>query len=195
MEELKCVSCGGKVDINEELMIGVCEYCGSQQPLPEEILADLEYEQNQKRYSRKQRQQKRNKISLIISVSIIAIIFILCIIRSSVIYIDDIQLAKNFNVNNKPTEYVKCYYMPVEQLILTGYIENAKESIPIKLVWKRNGEIIAQTEPYVQYYSVGYFYSIVSNDQTWSEGDYSVEIYLKNQGVRSKVFNFKIYGY
>jgi reverse gyrase len=41
MEELKCVSCGGKVDINEELMIGVCEYCGSQQPLPEEVIKAL----------------------------------------------------------------------------------------------------------------------------------------------------------
>ncbi|GEM_PF-3704751 len=109
MEELKCLSCGGKVDINEELMIGVCEYCGTEQALPEGVVQSIKKKKKElqdkidaeKRDIIKRKFIKVMKIiipSLAVLIAFIIILFTL--ILPSIKYNNAVDLMENNNYIN-----------------------------------------------------------------------------------------------
>ncbi|NMC57170.1 MAG: hypothetical protein GYA50_08125 [Eubacteriaceae bacterium] len=191
MEELKCISCGGKVDINEDLMIGVCEYCGTEQALPEDVIENIEYEYRQKNLHKAQKQARLNKRSIFIALLLISIFIVIICVHNSVVYISTVRLAKNLDYNERPTEYVTCYYTPVNELIVTGYLNNVDEVGVVTFKWKHDGENIATT----QYFSKSYICSCITNDKTWPEGNYTVEIYIGSSKKPDEVFKFTVLGY
>ncbi|MEL7570586.1 MAG: DUF6273 domain-containing protein [Eubacteriaceae bacterium] len=124
MEELKCVSCSGKVDINEELMIGVCEYCGTEQPLPEEIIQSIEKKkkEQQAQAAAERRDKIKKKIKKIMKIIIpsLAVLIAFIIIFSKVI-LPSVKYNNAMNYYNDKN-YIKAAVLFTE---LEGYKDSS----------------------------------------------------------------------
>jgi len=128
MEELKCVSCGGKVDINkvdinEELMIGICQYCGTEQPLPEEIIKNIKQKkkelQTQATAERRDKFKKKIKKVMKIIIPSLAVLIAFIIIFLKVI-------LPSFRYNNAMNYYNDKNY--IKAAVLFTELEDYKDS-------------------------------------------------------------------
>ncbi|GEM_PF-2396668 len=194
MEELKCLSCGGKVDINEELMIGVCEYCGTEQALPEDVIESIKQKKKEQRYHIDAKKQKtRNKINVIISIAVIITLLILILIRSTTPYLSKVYLTKERNYDDTPTNSVITYITPVKTFFVTATINNAKTNTQITYVWKYESKVINTKKTYINDTKNKIIYdSLMSDDSTWPAGDYRIEIYIGDKTKPSRSIDFKV---
>ncbi|NMC57168.1 MAG: hypothetical protein GYA50_08115 [Eubacteriaceae bacterium] len=109
MEELKCISCGGKIIPDKELMIVVCEYCGNQQPLPAEIFEKLKIEQIEKQEQNNKELRKENikhtaKVAKVLIPSVIAFIILMVVLFALII--PGVRYSKAVELKNE-TNYIK----------------------------------------------------------------------------------------
>lgn len=86
METIKCNMCGANMIIDEEKGIAVCQYCGTEQPLPEEEIerieqAHLEKQNQQESIEHAARIKKIRKIAIYFMILMVAVVAALMVLH------------------------------------------------------------------------------------------------------------------
>lgn len=193
----KCKMCGGDVAINKSAGIGVCEYCGSQQPLSQEdqqqLSNALKMDALQKKAEINAANKKKNKKWLPIFIILIVAAVGINIFNMTVTRIYDVQMTSALDDYNDPVDEVYIYDTSADALIMTARVTNAENTTFVQAIWKCNGEVIRQGDE-IRLTSNDrhiYFYIERGKDK-WTKGAYEVELYLNGSEKPTKTISFTV---
>jgi hypothetical protein len=189
--------CGGDVEINKSAGIGVCEYCGSQQPLSQEdqqqLSNALKMDALQKKAEINAANKKKNKKWLPIFLILIVASIGLNIFNTTVTRIYDVQMTSALDEYNDPVDEVYTYEADADVLMMTARITNAKNTTFVQAVWKCNGEIIRQGDEIRLTSDDRHIYFYIERGKSkWTKGAYEAEIYLNGSEKPAKTISFTV---
>ncbi|NMC57248.1 MAG: hypothetical protein GYA50_08520 [Eubacteriaceae bacterium] len=194
----RCKSCGGGVEINASLGIGVCQYCGSKQPLSAE---DINVMNNAQKAQRIQNipdsaaaKKHRKKIIIpiiIITLIIYAVIFITGMNGADKISVSDAHMTTALDANYKAVDTVDKFSKNADKLIYVATVNGITENVNVKIVWHYGSTIINTTNVELTKEKNRLYAYITPTKKPWAIGAYYVELYIDNDTnpINSSFFN------
>ncbi len=192
----RCKNCGGDVEINKVKNIGVCQYCGQEQPLSSEDLHVLNTERNaesqQKQAEKNEVKKRRRKKIFIVCAFILAAELIALIYFGNRIVLNDMQMTSALN-NGRPVDEVYTYSRTADELIVFADIYHVSDGDTLQVIWKLNGDIVKEGEKVSLTSGTEHIYSTLERKgKTFTAGAYTIEFYINGKDKPSKTFSFKV---
>lgn len=201
-EDTICKMCGGTLKIDKKLSLYVCEYCGTEFPLPAEEIKRIELARKaealklkaEEKAKRKEINKKRMKKALPFIIAFFVVLFTTLIIYANSFRITNLQMSADYDDNYRPIGEIKSYAPNNNRFILTGVVKNAPENAELYFVWKYNEEIILRSENPLNASNKknSNFYATLPNEEIRPEGKYSVEIYNNDNIKPFKIVYFTV---
>lgn len=194
----RCKSCGGDVEINPSLGIGVCQYCGSKQPLSAE---DINVMNNTQKAQRMQNipdsasaKKHRRKILIpiiIITLIIYAVIYTAGMNSANTISVSDAHMTTALDSSYYAVDTIDTYSKNADKLIYVATVNGIKENVNVKIVWHYGSTIINTTNIELTKDKNRLYAYITPTKKPWTIGAYYVELYIDNDTnpINSTFFN------
>jgi DNA-directed RNA polymerase subunit M/transcription elongation factor TFIIS len=197
LNEERCSQCGGDMIVNETKGVYICEYCGTEKPLPNEELQRIELEKTAKQKQLQDIQNKREYKKIVLAAGIIVIIFIAILIAVK-IHNNNIFSVSNAQIYAKHDDNDESYYSKdnhyewtYDQFYTTVTVRNATANTYLTFVWEQDDEIIFEDKIDISHTTEKTFTSALLEDAY--PGFYTVDIYLNDNSTPIDSLYFRLY--
>lgn len=199
-EGATCKICGGTLKIDEKLSLYVCEFCGTEFPLPIEEIERIELKHKEEaeklkaeaKEDRKEINKKRLKIILPVIAGCIIVLISAFIIHSRSFRITDAHMTIKTGSDNY-SNTINTYVPNIDEFRVAFTVHNAPENTFISFVWKNESGTLQKSVKYdISNTKYNILSAYLSNNKVWEEGNYSVEMYINDNAQPIKIVNFTV---
>ncbi len=198
MNEERCNQCGGSLILDEEKGVYICEYCGTEFPLPVEAFKRIELKRKEKlkaeaKEKHKERNKKRRKKALVFIIVFFIISCAALIIYGNSFRITDAHMTIDTGSDNY-SNTIHTYTPNLDEFRVAFTVHNAPENTFISFVWKNKSDILQKSIKYdISNKKNDILTAYLLNDQqVWEVGSYSVEIYINDNIEPIEILNFTV---
>ncbi|MEL7569843.1 MAG: hypothetical protein AAGU14_04695 [Eubacteriaceae bacterium] len=183
----RCKACGGDVEINASLGIGVCRYCGSKHPLSAE---DINVMNNAQKAQRIQNMPdsttaKKHRRKILIPIIIITLIIYAAIYTAGMnstdkISVSDAHMTTALDSNYNAVDTVSSFNKNADKLIYVATVNGIEENVNVKIVWHYGDTILKTVNVELTKEKYHLYAYITPVKKPWTTGSYYVELYINS---------------